>query len=124
MWTEPTSFFLPIVNKSDTFEKTVNIAVLPNAEAKSHAIDISMSYEYVLNGARQKGEMTQQVAVQTMQPDRFSADPVSDLLETTVEKKSTSPESMSIKAAAKSTTFRQHWSAILTEPARLSTSEM
>lgn len=77
-------FFLPIVNKSDTFEKTVNIAVLPNAEAKSHAIDISMSYEYVLNGARQKGEMTQQVAVQTMQPDRFSADPVSDLLETTV----------------------------------------
>ena len=84
MWTEPTSFFLPIVNKSDTFEKTVNIAVLPNAEAKSHAIDISMSYEYVLNGARQKGEMTQQVAVQTMQPDRFSADPVSDLLETTV----------------------------------------
>ena len=122
MWDGTNVFFLPIVNKSDTFEKTVNIAVLPNAEAKSHAIDISMSYEYVLNGARQKGEMTQQVAVQTMQPDRFSADPVSDLLETTVGEEITSPEDVNKSRGA--ATFRQHWSAILTEPARLSTSEM
>lgn len=77
-------FHLPIVNKSDSFEKTVNIAVLPNAEAKTHPVDISFSYEYVLNGARQKGEMTQQVAVPTIQPDRFSADPIEDLLESSV----------------------------------------
>lgn len=77
-------FHLPIVNKSDSFEKTVNIAVLPNAEAKTHPVDITFSYEYVLNGARQKGEMTQQVAVPTVQPDRFSADPIEDLLESSV----------------------------------------
>lgn len=77
-------FYLPIVNKSDTFEKEVRIAVLTNAEAGSHPIDISFTYEYVMAGVRQKGEMTQQISVQTIQPDRFSADPVSDLLETSV----------------------------------------
>lgn len=77
-------FYLPIVNKSDRFDKTVNISVLPNAEAKSHPIDISFSYEYVMGGVRQKGEMSQQIAVQTFQADRFSADPIADLMESTV----------------------------------------
>lgn len=58
--------------------------MLPNAEAKSHPIDITFTYEYVLNGVRQKGEMTQQVSVQTMQPDRFTVDPIADLLESSV----------------------------------------
>ncbi len=77
-------FYLPIVNKSDSFEKTVMVSVLPNAEAKSHPIDVTFSYEYVVNGSRQKGEMTQQIAVPTLQPDRFVADPIEDLLESTV----------------------------------------
>lgn len=77
-------FYLPIINKSDTFEKTVTVSVLPNAEAKTHPIDVSFSYEYVVNGTRQKGEMSQQISVPTLQPDRFEADPVEDLLESTV----------------------------------------
>ena len=77
-------FYLPIINKSSTYETSVNIAVLPNAEASSHPVDITFNYEYVINGARQKGEMTQQISVQTLQPDRFSADPIADLLETSV----------------------------------------
>ena len=77
-------FYLPIVNKSDSFEKTVNIAVLPNAEAKSHPVDITFSYEYVMGGTRQKGEMSQQIAVQTFQADRFSADPITGLMESAV----------------------------------------
>lgn len=77
-------FYLPIINKSSTYETSVNIAVLPNAEATSHPVDISFTYEYVINGARQKGEMTQQISVQTLQPDRFSADPIADLLESSV----------------------------------------
>lgn len=77
-------FYLPIVNKSDRFEKTVNIAVLPNAEAKSHPVDITFSYEYVMGGTRQKGEMSQQIAVQTFQADRFSADPITGLMESSV----------------------------------------
>lgn len=77
-------FYLPIINKSDTFEKTVMVSVLPNAEAKTHPVDVSFSYEYVVNGTRQKGEMSQQISVPTLQPDRFEADPVEDLLESTV----------------------------------------
>lgn len=77
-------FYLPIINKDDTYEQQVQIAVLPNAQAGSHSIDISFSYEYVLSGARQKGEMTQQVSVETIQPDRFSADPIEGLLESSV----------------------------------------
>lgn len=77
-------FYLPIINKSSSFDKSINVSVLPNAEAKSHPIDITFTYEYVLNGVRQKGEMTQQVSVQTMQPDRFTVDPIADLLESSV----------------------------------------
>lgn len=77
-------FYLPIVNKNDTFDKEVRIAALTNAEAGSHPIDITFTYEYVMGGVRQKGEMTQQISVETIQPDRFSVDPVSDLLESSV----------------------------------------
>lgn len=77
-------FYLPIINKNDTFDKEVRIAVLTNAEAGSHPIDITFTYEYVMGGVRQKGEMTQQISVETIQPDRFSVDPVSDLLESSV----------------------------------------
>ncbi len=77
-------FYLPIINKNDTFDKEVRIAALTNAEAGSHPIDITFTYEYVMGGVRQKGEMTQQISVETIQPDRFSVDPVSDLLESSV----------------------------------------
>lgn len=77
-------FYIPIINKGDVFSKTVNVSVLPNTTVGAHTIDINFSYEYVVNGTRQPGTMSQQISVSTVQPDRFSADPVGELLETTV----------------------------------------
>ncbi len=51
-------FYLPIINKSSSFDKSINVSVLPNAEAKSHPIDITFTYEYVLNGVRREVEFS------------------------------------------------------------------
>lgn len=69
--------------------------------------------------------MTQQISVETIQPDRFSVDPVSDLLESSVgEEIYITQPNMSTRAAAISTTSQRHWSVTLTARARWSTSAM
>ena len=77
-------FYIPIINKSSEYQKSLNISVLPNAQVGAHTVDVNFSYEYLLNGSRQRGDMTQQISVSTVQPDRFSADPLPAMLETIV----------------------------------------
>lgn len=78
------TFYIKNLKKNSSFEKELNISALPNAEAKSHTINISFTYEYVADDARQKGEMSQEISIPVVQQDRFSADPVSEIMETIV----------------------------------------
>lgn len=78
------TFYIPILSRSGTFEQNINLTALPNAEAKSYPIDLSFSYEYVVNDSRQKGEMSQQIAIPVVQQDRFSVDPVGEIMESVV----------------------------------------
>lgn len=78
------TFYIPILPRSGTFEQSINLSALPNADAKSYPIDLAFSYEYVANDTRQKGEMTQQIAIPVVQKDRFTVDPVGELMEGTV----------------------------------------
>jgi len=78
------TFYIKSLKKNSSFQKQLQISALPNAEAKSHTISISFTYEYVADDARQKGEMSQEISIPVIQQDRFSADPVSEIMQTTV----------------------------------------
>lgn len=75
---------LQLTNSSNTFyisklraeapiEKTIKFSVLPNAEVKSHPINIEFSYEYVANDERSTGQTRETITVPVIQKDRFSA---------------------------------------------------
>lgn len=73
------TFFLDELGDKECFEKDLTISALSNAEAKSHTITVSFSYEYVADDARKQGEMTQDISIPVVQKDRFSVDPVENV---------------------------------------------
>lgn len=78
------SYYVPVLSKNDRFEKTIQIDALTSAKAEAHKITLAFSYEYVNNGTRQRGEISQNVSVNVVQEDRFSIDPISGLMESSV----------------------------------------
>lgn len=78
------SYYVPVLSKNDRFEKTIQIDALTSAKAEAHKITLAFSYEYVNNGTRQRGEISQDVSVNVVQEDRFSIDPISGLMESSV----------------------------------------
>ena len=78
------SYYVPVLSKNDRFEKTIQIDALTSAKAEAHKIALAFSYEYVNNGTRQRGEISQNVSVNVVQEDRFSIDPISGLMESSV----------------------------------------
>ncbi len=78
------TFYLSRLKKNASFEKELSISALPTAEAKSYNITVAFTYEYIADGARQKGEMTQDISIPVVQEDRFSADPITNLVDVTV----------------------------------------
>ncbi len=78
------TFYIKSLGRGSSFDKELRISALPNAEAKSHTITLTFSYEYIADDARQKGEMSQEITIPVIQQDRFSADPVSGVSEATV----------------------------------------
>lgn len=73
------TFYLDKLGDSQCFEKDLTISALSNAEAKSHTVTVSFTYEYVADDARQQGEMTQDISIPVVQQDRFSADPIENV---------------------------------------------
>lgn len=78
------TFFIDRLKRGSGFEKNLEISALSTAEAKSYALKIDFTYEYVSNGSRQKGEMSQEISIPVVQADRFSADPITDVGEMVV----------------------------------------
>ncbi len=78
------TFYLSRLKKNASFEKDLNISALSTAEAKSYNITVAFTYEYVADGARQKGEMTQDISIPVVQQDRFSADPITNVADVTI----------------------------------------
>ncbi|MEG1779089.1 MAG: hypothetical protein RR263_03225, partial [Oscillospiraceae bacterium] len=75
---------LQLTNSSNTFyisklksdvpiTKTMNFTVLPNAEVKSHPINIEFAYEYIANDQRSTGQTRETITIPVTQRDRFSA---------------------------------------------------
>ncbi len=78
------TFYMDRLKRSDSFDKELAISVLPNAEVKSHTITVAFEYEYIADGARKQGKMSQDISIPVVQADRFSADPITNVAEMTV----------------------------------------
>ncbi|MBQ8599281.1 MAG: hypothetical protein IJ411_04110 [Oscillospiraceae bacterium] len=78
------TFYIDRLKRSAGFEKDLNVSALSSAEAKSYILKIEFSYEYIADGARKKGEMSQEISIPVVQTDRFSADPITEVAEMTV----------------------------------------
>lgn len=78
------TFFMDRLKRSDSFSKSLAISALSSAEAKSHTITVAFEYEYIADGARKQGKMSQDISIPVVQADRFSADPITNVAEMTV----------------------------------------
>ena len=78
------TFFIDRLKRSAGFEKILEISALSAAEAKSHVVSIAFEYEYVADGERKQGKMSQDISIPVVQADRFSADPITGVAEITV----------------------------------------
>lgn len=78
------TFYIDRLKRGEGFEKNLNLSALSNAEAKSYVLTIHFTYEYVAEGARKKGEMSQEISIPVVQTDRFSADPITEVAEISV----------------------------------------
>ncbi len=78
------TFYIDRLKRSASFEKNLAVSALSGAEAKSHIVSISFEYEYVADGARKQGKMSQDISIPVVQADRFSAEPITGIAEITV----------------------------------------
>ena len=78
------TFFIDRLKRSAGFEKILEISALSAAEAKSHVVSITFEYEYIADGERKQGKMSQDISIPVVQEDRFSADPITGVAEISV----------------------------------------
>ncbi len=70
------TFYIERIAKRSSVERTVNLSVKPNAEAISHPIKVSFTYEAVINDERKQFSAEQDISIPVSQLDRFSLNPV------------------------------------------------
>lgn len=70
------TFYIERIAKRSSVERTVNLSVKPNADAISHPIKVSFTYESVINDERKQFSAEQDISIPVSQLDRFSLNPV------------------------------------------------
>ncbi len=70
------TFYIERIAKRSSVERTVNLSVKPNADAISHPLKVSFTYESVINDERKQFSAEQDISIPVSQLDRFSLNPV------------------------------------------------
>ena len=70
------TYYFDNLDVGESISQTISLQANPSAEAKSHAITIDFSFQYIANDVRKSGESSESISIPVSQPDRFSVDEI------------------------------------------------